>query len=427
MSKLQRKDVMAASIMQEHGQSVRGIARALGVDESSLRDRLKRFREGIEDGRKRQPEACTPWHEVIMTWVEENILKRDRPYPVKALHELLVCEHGFTGTYKSVLRYVRRRTPKPKKRPCRRFESRPGTQGQVDWFHVPVWIGELGGVVMLYAFVMVLSFSRKWAVVWSRSQDMLSWINCHNKAFDRLGGIPVSIRIDNLKTGVASGAGPWAVINEGYKSYADQTGFIVDPARPRKGSDKGKVERRGQDVKRIPLQKGDRFSTIEELQSVTDERVSGLSGEFICPVTGLSIEESWKKEREYLLPLPLSFPEPFDVQVSRKVNRELLVSFEGRQYEVPTRYYDRMVNVRGCAGEVKIFSSDGELLRSYPRHTSCRLLLDRTIDDFEGDNRVISPTPLGKVGQSIVVEKSWEWEASRRAIDEYSEVVESRS
>jgi transposase len=337
MSKLQGKDVMAASIMQEHGQSKRGIARVLGVDEHFLRTRLKRFREGVEDGRKRQPEACAPWRDVIMAWVEENVFKRERPYPIKALHELLVCEHGFTGTCKSVLRYVRRRTPKPRKRPCRRFESRPGTQGQVDRFHVMVWIEKLGGFVMIYAFVMVLSFSRKWAVVWSRSQDMLSWINCHNMAFEQLGGIPVSIRIDNLKTGVASGAGPWAVLNEGYKSYAYQAGFIVDPARPSKGSDKGKVERRGQDVKLIPLQNDDRFSSIEELQRVTDERVATLSGEFICPVTGLSIEESWRKERKHLSPLLFSFPEPFDVQVSRKANRELPVSFEGRQYEVPTR------------------------------------------------------------------------------------------
>jgi len=288
---------------------------------------------------------------------------------------------------------------------------------------VPVHVDELGGRKKLYAFVMVLSFSRMWTVVWSRSQDMLSWIRCHNRAFERLGGIPLSARIDNLKTGVSSGAGPWAVINEGYADYASQVGFIVDPARARTGSDKGKVERRGRDVKRMPILDGDRFATLAELQRMTDERVESLSGELLCPVTGLSIRESWERELEHLTSLPFSFPEPFDVQVSRTVGRDCMVCFEGRQYEAPARYCGRALSVRGCAGEVRIFSGSGELLRIYPRGTDCRILVDRTRNDFDGDDRVIAPTPLGRLGREIVLERSWEWDAPRRSIDSYHDLV----
>ncbi len=48
-----------------------------------------------------------------------------------------------------------------------------------------------------------------------------------------LGGVPSILRIDNLKTGVASGSGAWAKLNEGYSSYARQVGFTVDPHRVR--------------------------------------------------------------------------------------------------------------------------------------------------------------------------------------------------
>jgi len=423
MPKLRWKDVMAASVMQEHGRSVRSLARDLGVAESSLRERLRRHREGIEDGRRRQSEACMPWDEIITTWIAEHIERPGRPSPVKFLYDLLVCEYGYAGSYKAVLRYVRRRTPVPRMRPHRRVEVRPGTQVQVDWFEVPVHVEELGGAIRLHAFVMALSFSRMWAVLWSVSRDMLSWIRCHNEAFERLGGIALSTRIDNLRTGVASGAGPWAVINEGYADYASQVGFIVDPARARTGSDKGKVERRGRDVKRMPILDGERFTTLAELQRVTDERIEALSGELLCPVTGLSIRESWERELPHLAPLPLSFPEPFDVQVSRTVERDCLVWFEGRQYETPARYAGRPVTVRGCAGEVRIYDRSGELLRAYPRGTACRILLDRTIDDFGGDDRIIAPTPLGRLGREIVLERSWEWDAPRRSIDSYHDLV----
>lgn len=77
---------MAASIMQEYGRPLRAIARDMGVPESTLRYRVKCFREGAEDGRKHQPERCAPWDSVIMPWIERNILARKRPRPIKELH-----------------------------------------------------------------------------------------------------------------------------------------------------------------------------------------------------------------------------------------------------------------------------------------------------------------------------------------------------
>ena len=52
---------------------------------------------------------------------------------VQSLYDLLVNQHGYRGSYKSVLRYVRRRMVKPKVRPFRRVETAPGAQAQVDW------------------------------------------------------------------------------------------------------------------------------------------------------------------------------------------------------------------------------------------------------------------------------------------------------
>src|SRR5207244_1588603 len=114
---------------------------------------------------------------------------------------------------------VRADYPKPRLRPFRRVETPPGAQAQVDWGTFPaIDIGS--GPQDLYAFVMVLSHSRKEAVVWSPCMDQLAWHHAHNLAFGRIGGVPAVLRIDNLKTGVEQGAGPWGQVNDAYRAYA---------------------------------------------------------------------------------------------------------------------------------------------------------------------------------------------------------------
>jgi transposase len=116
-----------------------------------------------------------------------------------ALYEWLVAEHGYAGSYKAVQRFVRTKFPKPRLPVRRRVETPPGAQAQADWAEYP-------GV--------------------------------------RLGGVPAVVRVDNPKTAISSGAGPWGVVNERYAAYARAMRFHVDATRPRAPQEKGKVERR---------------------------------------------------------------------------------------------------------------------------------------------------------------------------------------
>jgi hypothetical protein len=251
-------------------------------------------------------------------------------------------------------------------------------------------------------------------------QDLLSWIGCHNRALVRLGGVPASLRIDNLETGVASGAGPWAALQEGYASYAEQVGFLVDPCRVRAPADKGKVERRIRDVKWLQVREGERFPSLAALQDATDERIAERAERLICPVTGKSVRESFELERAHLRPLPGQLPAPFDVQVSRVVRRDCTVSFEGRHDSVPFGLAGRSVSVRGCETTVEIYSGT-ERVAAFPRHTECRALIDQAHYEGRSTDGVIAPVPLGEVGRQIVLERSWE--GTRRSIDVYESAV----
>ncbi len=143
-----------------------------------------------------------------------------------------MAEHGYDGSLQSAQRFWAKRYPAPVIRARRRVETPPGAQAQVDWAHFPhvIVVGEAKNLI---AFKMVLSHSRKDAIVRSESKDMLVWLSCHSQAFRRLGGVPATVRIDNEKTAVAKGAGAWGIINTSYRRYTMTLRFHIDACPPR--------------------------------------------------------------------------------------------------------------------------------------------------------------------------------------------------
>jgi len=417
--RLTKEEVVTIETLAAGGVSNREIARKLAITEGAVRYRLKRSKEPRPDGRAGKVRLATELEAAIETWVEEYG-RGDRPPNVRELYEYLVREHGYEHSYKSVLRYVRDRWGRPPRRTYRRVETVPGAQAQTDWGEYPrVELDR--GLESLSVFVMVLSHSRKPAIVWSRRKDQLSWLRCHNEAFRRLGGVPAVNRIDNLKTGISRGAGAWGERTPVYRAYARSLRFHIDACPPRSPEAKGKTEAKVRLCRQLIPPRSSGYMSLEALQEETDERVERWSRQAICPATGLTVEESWLREREHLGELP-ALPEPFDVVVLRPVHRDCLVHFEGRQYAVPFRYVGRLVEVRGCVETVQIWH-DGELLREYPRGTVQRLLLDPSCYEGESTAEVRRPTPLGRLGRRL--QEIYEMPVAARPVDLYAALAEA--
>jgi transposase len=390
----------------------------VGVTESTVRYHLRRAAAGAEDGRRDKPQQAETLAEVIVSWHAERE-KAPRPVNVMELYEHLVAEYGYPGSYQSVRRFVRRHYPKPRMRTYRRVETVPGAQCQTDWAeYSAVDVGE--GPEPLRALVMRLSHSRKSAVVWSRSKDLLSWLSCHNAAFKRLAGIAAVNRIDNVRTALSFGAGPWGVIHPAYRAYARAVGFHIDACLPRDPEAKGKAEATVR-LSRLRVDPGPRcFDGLEGLQGWTDERLDSWSKRAVCPATGLTVEDSWERELERLAPLPI-LPEPFDIAVTRPVHKDCMVRFEERSYPVPFQWVGQRVEVRGCLGKVQILAA-GEVLREYPRHTAERILLDPSCYEGEPTDRVLPPRPLGKMAKKL--QEIYELPVERRPLDLYAALAE---
>jgi len=419
MGRLQQEEIVVMAVLVEKGETKVEVARRLGVSEGTVRYHLKRRAEGAEDGRKGKPMKAEAVAEAIGAFLERTA-DRPRRRNLRCLYEELV-EIGYLGSYRSVVRYVGKHYGKGPVRPFRRVETPPGVQGQADWHEDKAFLEDHGGEVPVHAFDLKLSHSRGRAVVWSLSEKQGAFLACHNEAFRRLGGIPAAVRVDNLKTAVAGGAGPTAVLAEAYRAYAREMGFVVDPCRVRAPRDKGKVEREVRTVRALLEVKGRRFLDLAHLQAWTDRKVTAAMQRALCPVTGKSVWESLLAERKVLRPLPQELPETFDACVVQRVSQDCLVRFEGRQYSVPFVHALQRVEVRGYAGQVRIYAQ-GHRVASHPRGTEGRLLINPAHYEGAGTDRVIPPVPLGKMGRAM--QELWKTPVQVRAIDAYARLCE---
>jgi len=400
--KLTPEEIVTLLVLKGKGQSNAQIAHTLGVSEGAIRYHLRR--QGQLDGRKNKPHKADALAEVIDHWIFTQQPQAQegeplRPVNIRGLFDWLFGEHHYQGSYKSVLRFVRSRYPRPRLRPFRRVETPPGAQAQVDWgeFH-NLDVG--AGPQTQYGFVLVLSHSRKEVLIWCRRMDQLAWHHAHTEAFRRLGGIPAVLRIDNLKTGVIQGAGPWGQVNEAYRSYARSLGFHIDACLPRCPEDKGKVENKVGNLKRRLRLEGQRFDTLAGLQDWTDRELTNWAQQRLCPATGDSVAASWQAEQQRLRALPPVLPLAFDLAVTRTVQKDCTISFEGRVYSVPFVLCGLSVEVHGCVEVLQVLF-EGQVVAEHPRHSRARLLLEPTHYEGPGDARVAAPVPLGKMGRRL--------------------------
>jgi len=126
-----------------------------------------------------RPSQCAPWSEFIGRAVAAGL-------SAQRIYQDLASEHGFTGGYDAVKRFVRRLL-QTSQLPVRRMESPPGQELQVD-FGQGAWIAENRKRRRTHLFRCVLSHSRKAysEAVWRQTSE--SFIRCLENGFRRFGG-----------------------------------------------------------------------------------------------------------------------------------------------------------------------------------------------------------------------------------------------
>lgn len=283
----------------------------------------------------------------------------------KQVYRILKRDYEYPLSYSSFKRYMNTKYPKQLKN-CLRIEVGAGEEAQVDFGSAGMMLDpETDKLRRAHAFIMVLSYCRLPYVEFVFDQGQVTWVRCHINAFEFFRGVPERIILDNLKSGILKPSTYDPVFNRAYAECAKHYGFIIDPAKVRKGEHKGKVERK------VPVVRQQFLSAYEfkDLRDANKKVPDWCLYDYGMQPHGTTKRKPYEvfkaEEQPHLKSLP---QEKFDIPLwkSAKVHPDHHIVFEKSYYSVPTRYIGKKVWVRGGLYTVRVFY-DGELIKSHQR------------------------------------------------------------
>jgi transposase len=218
--------------LKGQGRSIRGIARILGVSRNTVKKYLAS--PGIPKARprRRRPSLLDPFKEHLTSRMSEGVFNCE-----VLLREMRAL--GYRGGKTILKDYVKPFRPLPKPKATVRFETQPGECAQVD-FGLFQYRTPGGRTRSLWAFVMVLSWSRVIYVEFIRKADVGTFIRCHVNALRHFGGVPVRCLYDNAKVVVVGrDVAGRPVFNSRFLDFSLRVGMDITLCRPRRAQTKG--------------------------------------------------------------------------------------------------------------------------------------------------------------------------------------------
>lgn len=280
---------------------------------------------------------------------------------------------GYPGGKTILHDYIREIRP-AKQKAFLTLKFEPGEMAQVDF--AQCGLVRAGNTRRkLYAFLMVLGYSRRIFVKFIMRMNMEHFLSCHREAFEFFGGVPRRIMVDNCKVAVIHSGNIYVPpeLNPKYADFAAHYGFIINPCNVRAANEKGQVERsvgylRSSFLNAMDTSEMSLIALNEEVRQwqllVTDKRM--LAGINQTPMQLFPAEEA------AMTPLPLR---SYDCSVfSRvRVSSQCRVSFEGNLYSVPMKYAGRTINMAVLPDIIRLYCDDIMITqhrRSYDRGQS---------------------------------------------------------
>jgi len=303
---------------------------------------------------------CEPFRETI-----ELSLSRGRN--AMGIWQDLVTDHGFSGAYNTVKRFVRKLRGSVQPEAVGVILTGPGEEAQVDYGTGPmVRDPQTGKYRRTRLFVMTLGYSRKAVRLLVFRSSTRTWAELHETAFRRLAGSCRVLVLDNLKEGVLTPDIYDPTLNPLFKDVLAHYGVVALPCRVRDPDRKGKVERGVAHAQQTPL-KGKRFESLEEAQTYLDQWEARWADMRIHGTTKRQVAAMFAEEKPFLLPLPL---EPFRYYQygERTVHLDGCVEVDAAYYSVPPGWIGKLVNVQWDSLHVRILDPrTHQLLREHVR------------------------------------------------------------
>ncbi len=363
------------------------VARSLGVDVKTVRKYVAAAEAaGLAAGGP--PVSESEWRALAREWFPElaGVSSRRTSWaeiachhdrigellgvvPVSVIWQRLRDEQGLTASVASLRRYVRAQFPEHARAgevEVWRPPLPPGAEAQVDYGYLGTWFDPRAGRRRrVWAFSMVLRYSRYLFIRPVIQMDQRAWTESHVQAFEFFGGVPARVVSDNLKAGVARPDLYDPKINRAYAELARHYAVLIDPARAYHPKDKPSIEAHqryirssffaGRDWPSLEAMAADAVRWCAEVAAQRRPRV--LEGR--TPAGVFAAEEA-----AALLPLPRT---GFELAAwSRpKVAPDAHAKVGKTLYSLPYKLIGRQLDAR-ATGTVVEFFADAQLVKTHP-------------------------------------------------------------
>lgn len=339
--------VRRANIIE--GKSQRKIAKELGINRRSIQKMLV---HSTPPGYERIVPPPKPKLGDYLSWIDA-ILEADKKvhakqrHTAKRIHQRLVAEFSFNGSYSSIRTYIAK-----KRNSCKEMfvplSHEPG-MAQCDFGEAIVVIA--GIECKAHFLVMQLPFSDAVFVKAYPAENTETFCDGHVSAFIFFKGVPKRILYDNTTIAVKKILGDKTRDQtEGFIALKSHYLFIEAFANVARGNEKGGVENMVGYVRRnfmVPKPEFESFEAFNaHLEACCLKRFEEIK-------RGHKITVSERFAQESFLPLPSIAYECCRVQ-SGKINSQGLVRFQDSDYSVPTSIGQQNVLIKGYVDCVQI-------------------------------------------------------------------------
>jgi hypothetical protein len=329
------------------------------LSDELLADVVARVRPKRPQGRGPAWQRCEAHRGLLAKWLRKDLTvvkchqlleRRGEQVPLRTLYRFCVEELGY-------------RRP-PSTVPV--ADGEPGRELQADFGRLGlIRDPEQGRRRVVRALVLVAVFSRHLFVWPTHGETTEELIAGFEQAWAFFGGVFSVVIPDNTSAIVAEADAVNPRLSEAFLDYAAARGFVVDPARVGKPTDKPRVERAVPYV-RNNFFAGEDFAGLDDVRRRGEHWALHVAGQRIHGTTRRRPAEVFAAEEQPALAPPPA--ERYEVPIYRraKVHRDHHIEVAKALYSVPDGLIGERVDVRADSQLVRI-SHRGQHVKTHPR------------------------------------------------------------
>lgn len=303
---------------------------------------------------------------IIRGYIKENEWKKNH-YMSKQqmkmidMHEKLV-ESGYSISYTTVRNFVNSEVSKMKEVFIRRH-SEPGYEVEFDWGEIKIVVD---GKIKTYSLaVFTLAHSNyRFAKIY-QSESQICVLDVHTKFIEHIGFVPSVFTYDNMRTVVKSFIGTEKTITDSMIHLSDYYQFKIRLCEPRKGNEKGHVERSVEFIRRKAFSSDYTFMNLGEAENHLTDVLQKLN-QRNHHEHKVKHFELMHKEKQVTGP---TMATPFDPSelLECRVDKYSTVVIKQNHYSVPEGHVGKYIKAKVGAEKIKLFI-DGELVAEHNRN-----------------------------------------------------------